>query len=118
MVHQYCRIMRSPIQLAEKEISQNQLQRAKNQLRSNILMLLECRIVALEDLGRQILSQGYKQSIQHLCDQIEAVTSKQIKSVAQKLFTSSQPTLIAQGTDTTQLQAHYKKILSQLGIGK
>jgi processing peptidase subunit alpha len=63
-----------------------EVSRAKNQLRSSLLMNLESRMVELEDLGRQVQVHGRKIGVKEMCDQIEAVTVKDLKRVARSVF--------------------------------
>lgn len=63
--------------LQEQEVS-----RAKNQLRSSLLMNLESRMVELEDLGRSIQVHGRKIPVKVMCDKINAVTVKDLRRVA------------------------------------
>lgn len=72
-------------------VNDEQLRRAKNMLKSMMVMQTESRVVAVEgecslgqqigaewltllDLGRQYMSQGYKESVQEMCTKIDAVT--------------------------------------------
>ncbi|KAL9624152.1 MAG: hypothetical protein Q9160_001674 [Pyrenula sp. 1 TL-2023] len=63
-----------------------EVSRAKNQLRSSLLMNLESRLVELEDLGRQVQVHGYKIGVKEMCDKIEQVTVDDIKRVAKFVF--------------------------------
>ncbi|KAI5457804.1 peptidase M16 inactive domain-containing protein [Mariannaea sp. PMI_226] len=63
--------------LQELEVS-----RAKNQLRSSLLMNLESRMVELEDLGRSIQVHSRKIPVKVMCDKINAVTVKDLRRVA------------------------------------
>ncbi|KMU78646.1 mitochondrial-processing peptidase subunit alpha [Coccidioides immitis RMSCC 3703] len=69
----------SALQLAE-------VNRAKNQLRSSLLMNLESRMVELEDLGRQVQVHGRKIGAMEMCKQIEAVTVADLRRVAKDVF--------------------------------
>ncbi|KAJ3255161.1 Mitochondrial-processing peptidase subunit alpha [Chytriomyces hyalinus] len=63
------------------------LSRAKNQLKSNLLMSLESRAVELEDVSRQILAQnGTRVGVSEMCARVDAVTSEDIARVAQRVF--------------------------------
>ena len=63
-----------------------EVQRAKNQLRSSLLMNLESRMVELEDLGRQVQVHGRKVTVKEMCAKIDALTVKDLRRVAQKVF--------------------------------
>ncbi|KAJ2896562.1 Mitochondrial-processing peptidase subunit alpha [Coemansia aciculifera] len=73
-----------------------EVRRAKNQLKSNLLMNLESRMVQLEDLGRQVQISGYKIPADTMVERIEAVTMDDISSAAKDLL-DSPATLLAQG---------------------
>ena len=60
--------------------------RAKNQLRSSLLMNLESRLVELEDLGRQVQVQGKKTSVTEMCEKIDALTVEDLRRVAKMVF--------------------------------
>jgi len=68
-------------------ISKTELTRAKNQLRSSLLMNLESRMVELEDLGRQVQVFGRKVGAREMCERIQAVTVEDLKRVAEMVFT-------------------------------
>ncbi|KAI5859354.1 putative mitochondrial processing peptidase alpha subunit [Durotheca rogersii] len=59
-----------------------EVSRAKNQLRSSLLMNLESRTVELEDLGRQVQVHGRKVPIQEMCQKIEALSIEDLRRVA------------------------------------
>jgi processing peptidase subunit alpha len=63
-----------------------EVQRAKNQLRSSLLMNLESRMVELEDLGRQVQVHGRKVGVKEMCAKIEAVTVADLRRVARQVF--------------------------------
>ncbi|KAE8351511.1 hypothetical protein BDV28DRAFT_158679 [Aspergillus coremiiformis] len=63
-----------------------EVNRAKNQLRSSLLMNLESRMIELEDLGRQILMYGRKVGPKEMCDRIDAVTVEDLRRVARQVF--------------------------------
>lgn len=69
----------SSLQIAE-------VNRAKNQLRSSLLMNLESRMVELEDLGRQVQVHGRKVGVKEMCRKIDALTVKDLRRVAQQVF--------------------------------
>ncbi|PGH14455.1 hypothetical protein AJ80_05900 [Polytolypa hystricis UAMH7299] len=63
-----------------------EVNRAKNQLRSSLLMNLESRMVELEDLGRQVQVHGRKIGVREMCDQIDALTVDDLRRVARQVF--------------------------------
>ncbi|EEQ32377.1 mitochondrial-processing peptidase subunit alpha [Microsporum canis CBS 113480] len=63
-----------------------EVNRAKNQLRSSLLMNLESRMVELEDLGRQVQVHGRKIGVQEMCKQIESLTVDDLRRVAKQVF--------------------------------
>ena len=67
-------------------LKEGEVQRAKNQLRSSLLMNLESRMVELEDLGRQVQVHGRKVGVKEMCAKIEAVTVKDMRRVARQVF--------------------------------
>lgn len=67
-------------------LKEGEVQRAKNQLRSSLLMNLESRMVELEDLGRQVQVHGRKIGVKEMCASIEAVTIKDLRRVARQVF--------------------------------
>ncbi|KAJ2825496.1 Mitochondrial-processing peptidase subunit alpha, partial [Coemansia erecta] len=73
-----------------------EVKRAKNQLKSNLLMNLESRMVQLEDLGRQIQVSGRKVSADAMIQHIEAITPDDIRKSASELL-ASPATVLAQG---------------------
>lgn len=70
------------LKLTEEEVS-----RAKNQLKSSLLMNLESKLVELEDLGRQIQLHGRKISTNEMIENIERLTPQDIRRVAETVFT-------------------------------
>ncbi|GLU09977.1 hypothetical protein SLE2022_268110 [Rubroshorea leprosula] len=70
------------------EVNQIQLDRAKQSTKSAILMNLESRMVASEDIGRQVLTYGERKPVEHFLKAVEEVTLKDISTIAQKLLSS------------------------------
>lgn len=106
-------------QLNDREVS-----RAKNQLRSSILMNLESKMVELEDLGRQVQVRGHKVPVQEMVAKIEQLTTKDIRRVAERVLTgkannigqgTGAPTIVVQGNrdDFKDIQG----TLEALGLG-
>ena len=89
------------LRLQEDEVS-----RAKNQLKSSLLMNLESKLVELEDMGRQVLLHNRKVPVSEMIDCIDKVTPADLERVAATVFTgntknagtgSGKPTIVMQG---------------------
>ena len=63
-----------------------EVNRAKKQLRSSLLMNLESRMVELEDLGRQVQVYGKRIGVKEMCAKIDAVSVKDLRRVARQVF--------------------------------
>ncbi|KAI7739356.1 hypothetical protein M8C21_010699 [Ambrosia artemisiifolia] len=70
------------------EVNQVQLDRAKKSTKSAVLMNLESRMIASEDIGRQILTYGERKPVENFLKAIDAVTANDITSTAKKLLSS------------------------------
>ena len=99
----------SSLQVAE-------VNRAKNQLRSSLLMNLESRMVELEDLGRQVQVHGRKVGVREMCAKIDALTVKDLRKVAQHVFGghvknagqgSGAPTIVLQEGSTADVKVDF-----------
>lgn len=60
-------------------VTDEEMRRAKNALKSSILMNLESRAVVLEDIGRQLLMSGKIMGGEELCARVDQVTPKDIE---------------------------------------
>ncbi|KAL8645222.1 MAG: hypothetical protein Q9226_007397 [Calogaya cf. arnoldii] len=63
-----------------------EVSRAKNQLRSSLLMNLESRMVELEDLGRQVQVHGRKVGVKEMCRKIDDLTVHDLRRVAKQVL--------------------------------
>lgn len=87
MVEVMCRELQAlTLDTGYSSLQAQEVNRAKNQLRSSLLMNLESRMVELEDLGRQVQVHGRKVSVREMCEQIEALTVEDLRRVARKVF--------------------------------
>lgn len=66
-------------------LGQAEVDRAKNQLRSSLLMNLESRMVELEDLGRQVQVHSRKVPVQEMCRKIQDLTVHDLRRVASQV---------------------------------
>ncbi|ORX79313.1 hypothetical protein K493DRAFT_292010 [Basidiobolus meristosporus CBS 931.73] len=92
-------------------ISEVEMNRAKNQLKSSLLMNLESRMIQLEDLGRQVQIRGHKVEAEEMCDLIDQVTLADLCRVANRVLKDGKGdiTFVAEG-NLTGLN-DYKKLL-------
>lgn len=87
MLEVMCRELQSlTLDTGYTALQTQEVNRAKNQLRSSLLMNLESRMVELEDLGRQVQVHGRKVGVREMCDQIEALTVEDLRRVARQVF--------------------------------
>ncbi|CAZ82585.1 unnamed protein product [Tuber melanosporum] len=67
-------------------LKSEEVDRAKKQLQSSLLMNLESRMVELEDLGRQVQVHGKKLSPLEMCREIEKLGVKDVRRVAERVL--------------------------------
>ncbi|KAM9858321.1 mitochondrial-processing peptidase subunit alpha [Aulostomus maculatus] len=96
-------ITREFIQMA-RNAGEMELERAKTQLKSMLMMNLESRPVIFEDVGRQVLSTGKRKLPHELCALISNVTASDIKRVTTKML-RSKPSVAALG-DLAELPSY------------
>eukprot|EP00347_Sterkiella_histriomuscorum_P001866 403370379 len=85
----------------KQKINDEELSRAKNILKMNILMAMERKEDRLEEIARNYMT--YKKlTFMDYCNSIDKVTSEQINKAAHKAL-SSKPTLIVSGNNIDQV---------------
>ncbi|KAI8337125.1 Metalloenzyme, LuxS/M16 peptidase-like protein [Chlamydoabsidia padenii] len=105
-------------------VSDVELNRAKNQLKSSLLMNLESRMVQLEDLGRQVQVHGKKTGIDTMLENIDRVDLDELRRVASRVVRGAvSVTSGGSGKPTIVLQGHLKgvsdvsKVAEKYGLG-
>ncbi|KAK0545629.1 hypothetical protein OC861_005196 [Tilletia horrida] len=78
-------------------VTQTELNRARNQLKSSLVMALESRLVEVEDLGRQVQVHGKKVSVEEMCAKIDQVDLSRLRRVATRVL---RPTITAESRGT------------------
>uniref|UniRef100_T1ILS6 Guanine nucleotide-binding protein-like 3 homolog n=1 Tax=Strigamia maritima TaxID=126957 RepID=T1ILS6_STRMM len=78
------------------EITDKEIDRAKTQLQSMLLMNLESRPVVFEDIARQVLATEHRKMPQHFIDEINKINPDDIRRVANRML-RTKPTLAALG---------------------
>lgn len=86
------------------KIPQDELQRAKNVAKSNILTALERQKDRLEEASKNVKVFG-KVVFQHYADQIDQVTADQVSNLLNAIL-SSQPTFVAEGGEVNTLPSY------------
>ncbi|KAK1982811.1 insulinase [Colletotrichum cereale] len=83
MLDVMCRELRAlTLDTGFSALKTGEVDRAKNQLRSSLLMNLESRMVELEDLGRQVQVHGRKIPVTDMCRRIQDLTPADLRRVA------------------------------------
>ena len=77
------------IRLGLEPVSDEELNRAKNMLKSMMMMQLESRLVLCEDIGRQFVTYGKRESPSEVCKKIEAVTANDLQNIAKEMLCSA-----------------------------
>ena len=79
-------------------VTQDELERAKNQLKSSLVMALESRLVEVEDLGRQVQVHNKKVPVSEMCAMIDRVDLPMLHRVASRVLRAQKPaTVVVQG---------------------
>ncbi|KAF3769588.1 hypothetical protein M406DRAFT_343761 [Cryphonectria parasitica EP155] len=83
MLEVMCRELRAlTLDTGFSALGEIEVARAKNQLRSSLLMNLESRMVELEDLGRQVQVHGRKVPVHEMTRKISELTIRDLRRVA------------------------------------
>jgi len=93
-------------------LSETELTRAKNQLKTNVLMQLETRAMLLDDIGRQLLTYNKIQTPAETCQLIDAVTNADVIRVAGALL-KKKPAVAAIGN--LSFLPNYQELASHFG---
>ena len=84
------------VRLAVQPVSDEELDRARNMLKNNVLTQLESRLVLFEDLGRQVLTYGKREDMLATCQRIDSITQEDLMRVARASLQHA-PSLAAVG---------------------
>lgn len=105
-----------------------EVDRAKKQLKSSLLMNLESRMVELEDLGRQVQTQGKKVGVLEMCRKIESLGVADLRRVAERVLTgkvrnkgegTGRPTIVVQaGQDETAKMGDLEAAVRKYKLGR
>eukprot|EP00904_Undaria_pinnatifida_P000971 jgi/Undpi1/10875/HiC_scaffold_3.g01401.m1 len=91
--------------LATVPVTNEELSRARNMLKCNVLTHLESRLVLFEDIGRQMLTYGRRETPEEVCAKIDAVTAEDLMTVARRAL-ATPPSLSMVGSDLDGVPSH------------
>ncbi|KAI9492150.1 Metalloenzyme, LuxS/M16 peptidase-like protein [Zychaea mexicana] len=110
--------------MAHLAVNAQELSRAKNQLKSSLLMNLESRMVQLEDLGRQVQVHGKKTGIDEMLEHIDRVDVPELQRVASRIVRGAVGvTSGGSGKATVVVQGHLRgltdvnRVVEKYGLG-
>ncbi|XP_040180051.1 mitochondrial-processing peptidase subunit alpha [Rana temporaria] len=95
-VREMVEIITQEFALMAGSVGEVELERAKTQLKSMLMMNLESRPVIFEDVGRQVLATGTRKLPHELCSLISNIKASDIKRVATKML-RNKPAVAALG---------------------
>ncbi|WVQ82015.1 hypothetical protein IAT38_004143 [Cryptococcus sp. DSM 104549] len=111
-------------------IDEKEVKRAKNMLKSTLVMALESRLTAVEDLGRQVQVHGHKVPVEEMCAKIDALTMQDLYRTANRVLRpsaasgrlnyglgSGKATIVAQGKDLSALGDVGRTLKEKWGLG-
>lgn len=93
------------LRLASDRVTDVELSRAKNMLKSQLMMQLESRIVVCEDIARQYGTFGKRDPPSETCKQIDSVTADQLKTLVRTMLLQP-PSIVCIGEDVSQLPSY------------
>jgi mitochondrial-processing peptidase subunit alpha len=100
--------------LANERVTDEELSRARNMLKNNVLTQLESRLILFEDMARQVLTYGKREPARITVERIEAITANDIQDLVQRAM-QQPPTVAAVGVNVTNVptQAHVMQMLKR-----
>jgi len=103
--HLYQVIVNELLRLTVEEVAPLELSRAKNMLKSMLMMQLESRIITCEDLARQFATFGKREEPEETCRRIDEVTSQDILNLTREMFMAN-PSVACIGEDVSKLPSY------------
>jgi len=94
------------MRLAVDLVDDEELDRARNMLKCNVLTQLESRLVLFEDMGRQVLTYDKREDSQEMCKKIDAVTKESLRDLAKSSIRQMKPTICSVGDDISQVPTY------------
>ena len=97
--------------VATEPVEDIELERARNRLKSSVLMNLESRLVLGDDMARQVSTYGKRENAEDVCRRIDAVTAEDLMRVATRGLKSN-PSVVAFG-DLVSIPENIHELVSQ-----
>jgi predicted Zn-dependent peptidase len=85
------------LERAADDMDEDELKRARAQLRAGLLMTLESPAARAGQMARQLLLFGRLIPMEELVEKIEGITAAAVRDLAARIFTGSPPTLATVG---------------------
>lgn len=96
-VKELCPVLKQELVRAGQDISDEEVERARAQIRASLLMGLESPATRAGQMARQIFMRGRLVPVEELIEKIDAVTAEQLRGLMPRILTSAPPTLAAIG---------------------
>lgn len=93
------------LRVSVEEVQAIELSRAKNMLKSMLLMQLESRLVMCEDIAKQLITYQKRDSPEILCAKIDAVTAANLTQFARRMLASA-PSIGCVGEDLSSMPTY------------
>ncbi len=90
-------VMAEEMTKVERAVTEEEMGRARAQLKSALLMSLESSSARCERLGRQMLIFGRPIPVEEMIAKIDAISGEDVTRVAHRIFAGSRPTVAALG---------------------
>ena len=90
------------LRLGQEPVSREELARAKNMLKVNVLTQLESRLVLFEDVARQVATFGRRQTLREMTELVDAVTEEDIARIG-RFMCSAPPSIASHGEDLSKV---------------
>jgi predicted Zn-dependent peptidase len=98
---------------AAESITETEVKRARAQIKSSLLMSMESPASRSGQIARQILLYGRVVTNEELNERLSAISAERLRELAERLFTQSNPTIVAVGPVSGAMR--HEEIKGRLG---